>query len=96
MFFNFTQFQSEFLLILKIGYLFDYNSESLDSSFIGFLISSAFRDSKFWNSEIIWPLNLMFDQLLFIFHLNLGIDLRDQLLSKYKLKFNDFDLFGIF
>ena len=33
---------------------------------------------------IIWPLNLTFDQPLFIFNPNLGIDLRDQLLLKYK------------
>ena len=44
---------------------------------------------------IIWPLNLTFDQLLFIFNPNLGVDLRDQLLLKYKLKFDDFGLFGI-
>ena len=37
----------------------------------------------------------MFDQLLFIFHPNLGADLRDQLLSKYKLEFDNFGLFGI-
>ena len=36
---------------------------------------------------IIWPLNLMFDQPLFIFNLNLGIDFRDQFLLKYKLEF---------
>ena len=44
---------------------------------------------------IIWPLNLMFDQPLFIFNPNLDIDLRDQLLLKYKLEFDDFGLFGI-
>ena len=44
---------------------------------------------------IIWPLNLTFDQLLFIFNLNLGVGLRDQLLLKYKLEFDNFDLFGI-
>ena len=38
----------------------------------------------------------MFDQPLFIFNPNLGVDLRDQLLLKYKLKFDDFCLFGIF
>ena len=42
LFFNFAQFWFEFFLILKIGYLSDLNSESLDSSFIGFIISSAF------------------------------------------------------
>ena len=36
---------------------------------------------------IIWPLNLTFDQPLLIFNQNLGVDLRDQLLLKYKLKF---------
>ena len=44
---------------------------------------------------IIWLLNLTFDQLLFIFNPNLGVDLRDQLLLKYKLKFDDFSLFRI-
>ena len=37
----------------------------------------------------------MFDQPLFIFNLNLGVDLRDQLLLKYKLEFDNFGLFGI-
>ena len=37
----------------------------------------------------------MFDQSLFIFNSNLGVDLRDQLLSKYKLEFDNFGLFGI-
>ena len=37
----------------------------------------------------------MFDHRLFIFNPNLGIDLRGQLLSKYKVKFDNFDLFGI-
>ena len=37
----------------------------------------------------------MFDQPLFIFNPNLGIHLRDQLLLKYKLEFDNFDLFGI-
>ena len=43
LFFNFAQFSFEFLLILKIGYLSDLKFESLDSSFSGFLVSSAFR-----------------------------------------------------
>ena len=52
------------------------------------------------NSKIIklhdhWPLNLTFDHLLFIFNPNLGVDLKDQLLLEYKLKFNNFGLFGI-
>ena len=34
-------------------------------------------------------------QPLFIFNLNLGVDLRDQLLLKCKLEFDDFGLFGI-
>ena len=37
----------------------------------------------------------MFDHLLFIFNPNLDDDLRVQLLSKYKVKFNDFGLFRI-
>ena len=44
---------------------------------------------------IIWPLNLTFDQPLFIFNPNLGIDLRDQLLLKYKLEFENLGLFEI-
>ena len=44
---------------------------------------------------IIWPLNLTFDQPPFIFNPNLGVDLRDQLLLKYKLEFDNFGLFGI-
>ena len=44
---------------------------------------------------IIWYLNLMFDQLLFIFNPNLGVDLRDQLLLKYILEFKIFGPFGI-
>ena len=46
LFFNFSQFWFEFLLILKIGYLFDLNPQSLDSGFIGFLISLAFSESE--------------------------------------------------
>ena len=42
---------------------------------------------------VIWPLNLTFYQLLFIFNPNLGVDLQDQLLFKYKLEFDDFGLF---
>ena len=37
----------------------------------------------------------MFDQALFIFNPNLDVDLQDQLLLKYKLKFDNFGLFGI-
>ena len=44
LFFIFTQFLLEFLLILKIGYLFDLKLELVDFGFIGFLISSAFRE----------------------------------------------------
>ena len=43
LFFIFPNFRSEKSLILKIGYLFDYNFKSLDFGFIGFLFSSAFR-----------------------------------------------------
>ena len=32
---------------------------------------------------------------MFIFNLNFGVDLREQLLLKYKVKFNNFGLFGI-
>ena len=38
---------------------------------------------------IISPLNLTFDQALFIFNMILGIELRDQLLVKYKLEFDN-------
>ena len=37
----------------------------------------------------------MFDHLLFIFNPNVGVDLRVQLLLKYKVKFDNFGLFGI-
>ena len=37
----------------------------------------------------------MFDHQLIIFNPNLGIDLREQLLLKYKVKFDTFGLFGI-
>ena len=37
----------------------------------------------------------MFDHRLFIFNLNLSLDLRGQLLLKYKVKFNNFGLFLI-
>ena len=37
----------------------------------------------------------MFDHLLFIFNQNMGIDLQVQLLLKYKVKFDNFGLFGI-
>ena len=35
----------------------------------------------------------MFDHLVLIFNPNLGVDLRVQLLSKYKVKFDNFGLF---
>ena len=63
---------------------------SLDSLFIIFMWIANLS-----NFMIICPLNLTFDQLLFIFNLNLGVDLRDQLLLKYKLEFDNFGLFGI-
>ena len=47
------------------------------------------------NSEIILPLNLMFDRALFIFNPNLSVDFRGQLLSKYKSEFDHFGLFRI-
>ena len=34
-------------MILKLGYLSDYNFKSLDFDFIWFLFSSAFRGYKF-------------------------------------------------
>ena len=34
----------------------------------------------------------MFDQLIFIFNLNLGVDFQAQLLLIYKVKFNNFGL----
>ena len=37
----------------------------------------------------------MFDQPLFIFNPNLGVNLRDQLLLKCKLEFDDFGLFRV-
>ena len=37
----------------------------------------------------------MFDHRLFIFNLNLGVDMQGQLLLKYKVKFDNFGLFGI-
>ena len=52
-------------------------------------------DRNLWNYMIIWSLNLTFDQLLFIFNPNLGVDLQDQLLLKYKLEFDNFGLFGM-
>ena len=52
-------------------------------------------DSKFVKFQDHWPLNLTFDQSLFIFNLNIGVDLRDQLLLKYKSEFDNFGLFGI-
>ena len=64
---------------------------SLDSLF--HLVS---MDSKFVKFHDHLTLNLMFDQPLFVFNLNLGIDLRDQLLLKYKLEFDNFGLSGIF
>ena len=42
LFFNFAQIWFEFLLILKYEYLTDLKSESLDYSFIGFIVSSIF------------------------------------------------------
>ena len=37
----------------------------------------------------------MFDHRLFIFNWNFGVDLREQLLLKYKVKFDNFGLFEI-
>ena len=47
MFFKFTQFWFEFLLTLKIGYVFDLKFKLVDSGFSGLLVSSAFVGSKF-------------------------------------------------
>ena len=63
---------------------------SLDS-----LFHQLFVEQNFQISSSFDPLNLTFDQLLFIFKPNVGADLRDQLLLKYKLKFDNFSLFGI-
>ena len=37
----------------------------------------------------------MFDHRLFIFNPNLGVDLREKLVLKYKMKFENFGVFGI-
>ena len=50
-------------------------------------------DGKFVKFHDHWPLNLTFDQIVFIFNPNLGIDLRDQLILKYNLKFDNFGLY---
>ena len=42
LFFNFAKIWFEFLLILNYGYLTNLNSDSLDSGFIGFLVSTSF------------------------------------------------------
>ena len=86
----------EFFLIFKQGLLADLKSKLLDFYFIGFCVSSASRRYLIRKiSSIFDPLNLMFNQQLFIFNPNLGVDLRGQLLLKYLMKFNNFGLFGI-
>ena len=62
---------------------------------LDFLFHKLSVDSKFVKFHDYWPLNLSFDQPLFIFNPNLGVHLWDQLLLKYKLDFDNFDLFGI-
>ena len=63
------------------------------------LLDSLFHqlsmDGKIVKFHYHWPLNLMFDHRLFIFNPNLGVGLRNQLLLKYKLKFDNFGLFEI-
>ena len=80
------------MLILKIWYLSDYNSKSLDFDFIGFLFSSAFRIANSSNSDFIWPSKLKFDQGLFIFHQKSNVDFRGQLLF---IKKSEFDNLGL-
>ena len=47
LFFIFAQIWFEFLLILKIRYLSDLNSKSLDYGFNNFLFCQLFVDRKF-------------------------------------------------
>ena len=47
LFLKFSQFWFKFLLILKIGYLFDLTPELLDYGFIVFFFISFQVDSKF-------------------------------------------------
>ena len=47
------------------------------------------------NFIIIGPFNFTFDHVLFILNPNLGIDLQGQLILKYKVKFDNFGVFGI-
>ena len=95
MFFIFPKLRSEILLILKIGYISDYNSKSLDFGFIGFLFSSAFPSMEnSSNSEFISPFNLTFDQGLFIFHQKSNVDFQGQLRFIDKSEFDNFGLVG--
>ena len=77
----------DFSLILSPNHLI---LASLDSLFYQLSV-----DSKIVKFPHHLPLNLTFDYLLFIFNLNLGVDLRVQLLSKYKMQLDNFALFGI-
>ena len=47
LFFIFTQFRLEFWLVLKIGYLFDLNSESFDLVSLDSLFHQLSVDRKF-------------------------------------------------
>ena len=90
MFVIFPKFESEKLLILKIGYLPDYNSKSLDFDFSEFLFSSGFLwIANSSNSEFISPSNFMFDQGMFIFHPKSNVDFRCPLLLIYKSEFDN-------
>ena len=85
----------DFLLILKHGFSLILSPHHLIFGFIRFLISSAFFGCL--NHKISSPFDpsLTFDHRLFIFNPNLGVDLKGQLLLKYKVKFDNFSLFGI-
>ena len=60
-----------------------------------FLFHQLSVDSKIVKFYYHLTLKFNVDQPLFIFNPNLSVDLRDQLLLKYKLKFDNFGLFGI-
>ena len=71
-----------------------FNSNHLIFISLNSLFHQLFVDSKIKFHDHL-ALNFVFDQPLFIFNLNLGVDLQDQLLLKYKLQFDYFGLFGI-
>ena len=63
--------------------------------FIQVSLDSLFYQLSVGRKFDVWVLNLTFDQPLFIFNPNLGIELSDQLVLKYKLQFDNLGLFGI-